>query len=110
MVGKSHTVLLVEDEEDLRDGMREALEFNGYSVFAAENGQVALDQLARIDHICVVLLDLIMPGMNGWDFFARLRSLPAYADVPVVVHSSAPNRAPQLLAVVREFCGDGSRS
>jgi two-component system, chemotaxis family, chemotaxis protein CheY len=118
MVDKKHTVLLVEDEEDLREGMRDALEFNGYSVVAAEDGQAALDQLGRTDHVCVVLLDLLMPGMNGWDFFAKLRSLPAYATIPVVVHSSAPSRAPlgatrvlqkpvkleQLLAVVREFC------
>jgi CheY-like chemotaxis protein len=120
MVGKQHTVLLVEDEEDLRDGMRDALEFNGYTVVAAENGQVALDQIARIDHVCLVLLDLLMPSMNGWDFFAKLRSLPAYAAVPVVVHTSSPSRAPhgvtrvlqkpmgfeQLIAVVREFCSD----
>lgn len=120
MGGKHHTVLVVEDEEDLRDGMRDALEFNGYTVFAAENGQVALDELGRIDHVCVVLLNLLMPGMNGWDFFAKLRSLPAYVDVPVVVHTSAPGRAPQgvtrvlqkpvkfeqLIAVVREFCAD----
>lgn len=113
-----HTVLLVEDEEELREGMRDALEFNGYSVVAAEDGQTALDQLGRIDHVCVVLLDLLMPGMNGWDFFAKLRSLPVFANVPVVVHTSAPSRAPQgvtrvlqkpvkleqLLAVVREFC------
>jgi CheY-like chemotaxis protein len=113
-----HTVLLIEDEEELREGMRDALEFNGYAVFAAEDGQAALDQLGHIDHVCIVLLDLLMPGMSGWDFFAKMRSLPAYADVPIVVHSSAPSRAPQgvarvlqkpvkfeeLLAVVREFC------
>jgi CheY-like chemotaxis protein len=115
-----HTVLLVEDEEDLREGLRDALEYNGYRVFAAADGQAALDQLGRLDHVCVVLLDLLMPGMDGWDFFERIRSLPAYADVPVVVQSSAPSRAPpgatrvlqkpvkfeQLLAVVREFCAD----
>jgi CheY-like chemotaxis protein len=93
-------------------------EFNGYTVLATADGQAALDQLARIDHVCIVLLDLLMPGMNGWEFFAKIRTLPAYADVPVVVHSSAPSRAPEgvtrvlqkpvkferLLAVVREFC------
>jgi CheY-like chemotaxis protein len=114
----NHTVLLIEDEEELREGMRDALEFDGYTVLAAADGQAALDQLARIDHVSLVLLDLLMPGMNGWDFFAKIRSLPAYAAVPVVVHSSVPSRAPQgvtrvlqkplkfqqLLAVVREFC------
>jgi CheY-like chemotaxis protein len=116
----SHTVLLVEDEDDLRETMREALELNGYAVVAAQDGQAALDELDRIDHICMVLLDLLMPRMNGWDFLARLRERPALAEVPVIVHSSAPSLAPQgvtrilqkplelqrLLSVVREFCAN----
>jgi CheY-like chemotaxis protein len=65
-----------------------------------------------------VLLDLLMPGMDGWDFFTELRQRPQFADVPVVVHSSAANRAPsgvtrvlqkpfllqRLLSVVQEYC------
>ena len=97
--------------------MREALEMSGYRVVTAPEGQAALDAIARIEHLCLVLLDLLMPGMNGWDFFQELRSRPHLAAVPVVVHSSAPN-APagatrvlgkpvdidQLLAVVQEYC------
>jgi CheY-like chemotaxis protein len=115
----NHTVLLVEDEDDLRELMRDALELNGYAVVAANDGQEALDKIGRIDHVCLVLLDLLMPGMNGWEFFAHLRARPEFASVPVVVHSSAPDRAPdgvtrvlqkplqldRLLLVVREFCG-----
>lgn len=114
-----HTVLVVEDEEDLRDMMREALEMSGYAVTAVEEGQQALDALARLEHVCVVLLDLMMPGMNGWDFVAKLRERPEYANVPVIIHSSAPDRAPagvdsvlrkplsltNLLAVVKKYCG-----
>jgi CheY-like chemotaxis protein len=113
-----HTVLLVEDEETLRELMREALEDEGYAVVAARDGQEALDALARVEHVCVVLLDLLMPGMNGWDFFDKLKELPALASVPVVVHTSAPNRAPvgvarvlqkplqldRLLATVHDYC------
>jgi CheY-like chemotaxis protein len=114
----THTVLLVEDEEELRDTMREALELNGYVVVAACDGQEALEELDRIEHVCLVLLDLVMPRMNGWDFFAKMRERDALTDVPVIVHSSAPKRAPEgvtrvlakplalekLLGVVREFC------
>lgn len=114
----NHTVLLVEDEDDLRESMRDALELNGYAVVAARDGQEALDAMGRIDEVCLVLLDLLMPGMNGWDFFAKLRTRPEFAGVPVVVHSSAGSQAPQgvtrilqkpvklaeLLSVVREFC------
>jgi CheY-like chemotaxis protein len=113
-----HTVLLVEDEDDLRESMREALELNGYAVVAAHDGQEALDELDHIEGVCLVLLDLLMPRMNGWDFFAKMRARPEFAGVPVVVHTSAPSRAPQgvsrvlqkplkldrLLSVVREYC------
>jgi CheY-like chemotaxis protein len=114
----NHTVLLVEDDDDLRESMKDVLELDGYAVVAAHDGQEALDAMDRIEHVCLVLLDLLMPRMNGWDFFARLRARADFVDVPVIVHSSAPSRAPQgvtrvlrkpvqldrLLSVVREFC------
>lgn len=114
----NHTVLLVEDEEDLRELMRDALEMRGYAVVTACDGQEALDGLDDIDGLCLVLLDLVMPRMNGWDFYEHLRARPALADVPVIVHSSAPSTAPpgvtrvlqkpiefeRLLSVVQEYC------
>ncbi len=115
---KSHTVLIVEDEEDLREMMREALELKGYRVVTAEEGQDALNKIEGIEQLCLVLLDLLMPGMNGWDFFAKMRERPELARVPVIVHSSASNRAPvgvtrvlpkpilfdRLISVVSEYC------
>jgi CheY-like chemotaxis protein len=114
----THTVLVVEDEKELREMMCEALEMNGYDVVAAVEGEAALEALDRLDHVCLVLLDLLMPGMNGWDFFKEMRSRSRYAAVPVIVHSSSTAGAPQgatrvltkplelerLLDVVREFC------
>jgi CheY-like chemotaxis protein len=114
----THTVLVVEDEKELREMLCEALELNGYHVVAAVDGSAALAVVERIDHLCLVLLDLLMPGMNGWDFFKEMRSRPKYAAVPIVVHSSTPAAAPagatrvlgkpleleRLLEVVREFC------
>ncbi len=114
----THTVLVVEDEKELREMMREALELSGYAVVTAREGQEALDRISRIEHLCLVLLDLLMPGMNGWDFFKSMRARPELAHVPVVVHSSTPSAAPagvtrvlqkpveldRLLSVVREFC------
>lgn len=117
-----HTVLVVEDELELREMMREALELNGYAVVTANEGREALDAMARIERPCLVLLDLLMPGMNGWDFFDEMRARPELAHVPVVVHSSVPSRAPigvnrvlqkpldldGLISVVREYCGGPS--
>ena len=114
----SHTVLLIEDEDELRESMRDLLEDGGYAVVAARDGQEALDALARIQDLCVVLLDLLMPRMNGWDFFEKMRARPGLSAVPVVVHSSAQSLAPagvtlvlkkpvqpeRLLSVVRAYC------
>ena len=114
----NHTVLIVEDEEELREIMREALEMYGYSVVTASEGQAALDAIAQAERVCLVILDLLMPGMNGWDFFAQMRERPELAHVPVVIHSSLPERAPAgvngvlrkpvelegLLSVVRTYC------
>ncbi|HWZ91567.1 MAG TPA: response regulator [Polyangiaceae bacterium] len=114
----SHTVLIVEDEEDLREMMRDALELSGFTVVTAQEGQDALEKISKIEQLCLVLLDLLMPGMNGWEFFEKLRQRPELAAVPVVVHSSLPHRAPagvtrvlqkpvlldQLVSVVREYC------
>lgn len=113
-----HTILLVEDDDDLREVMRDALEANGYDVVAARNGQEALDELPEIRHLCLVLLDLVMPRMNGWEFYEKVREREALAEVPIVVHSSSTTRAPQgaarvlrkpislevLLSVVQEHC------
>ena len=115
----THTVLVVEDEQDLRDMMRDALELSGYSVITASNGQEALSKLASIDELCLVILDLLMPVMNGWDCFEQIRRQPQFSSVPVVVHGSAAEGAPagatrvlkkpvgfdRLLSVVREYCG-----
>lgn len=116
--GGIHTVLVVEDEEDLREMVRDALELNGYAVVTACDGHDALKKLDGIDRLCLILLDLLMPGMNGWDFVVALRARSELASVPVIVNSSAPASAPsgvtrvlqkpvkfdQLLSVVREYC------
>lgn len=115
----NHTVLVIEDEEDLRELMREALEMRGYSVITAQEGGEALRMLENNGPPCVILLDLLMPGMNGWDFFEQVRQHPEFGSVPVIVHSSSSSRAPagaartlqkplafeRLLSVIGEFCG-----
>jgi CheY-like chemotaxis protein len=124
----SHTVLLVEDDDELRESMRDLLEDSGYVVVTARDGQEALDALAHTPHPCVVLLDLVMSGMSGWDFLETMRARPEHSAVPVVVHSSAPSPAPagatlvlkkpippeRLLSVMRQYCAarpanDGTR-
>jgi GAF domain-containing protein/DNA-binding response OmpR family regulator len=80
-------VLLVDDDDTVRRSVRAALEPIGWQVSEAENGQVAIGSLiaARPD---VIILDLMMPEMDGFEFIERLRGRPDWRDVPVVVITS----------------------
>jgi CheY-like chemotaxis protein len=95
-------VLIVEDDADIRDALLSILRDEGYDVRGASNGQEALDQL-RAGHLpSVILLDLMMPVMNGWQFRAEQRTDPRLATIPVVVISAdtqARQRAESLDAV-----------
>jgi type II secretory ATPase GspE/PulE/Tfp pilus assembly ATPase PilB-like protein/CheY-like chemotaxis protein len=83
-VVKSATILLVDDEDALRRVMRDLLARDGYEVVEARTGIEALDQVDR--HAPdVVVLDLNLPGMDGYSVLAELRSRPATRDIPVIV-------------------------
>jgi CheY-like chemotaxis protein len=77
-------VLLVEDEEVTRAVMRQGLERGGFEVAEAENGRLALARLAE-DIPDIIVLDLMMPEMDGFDFLVELRRRPEWREVPVLV-------------------------
>jgi CheY-like chemotaxis protein len=83
--GTLGSILLVDDEEAIRQVLSLALEMEGYKIFTAANGKEGLAALSRIPRPFLILLDLMMPVMDGWDFLAALRKNPAYATIPVVV-------------------------
>jgi CheY-like chemotaxis protein/two-component sensor histidine kinase len=78
------TVLVVDDDPDFRDLVRRTLERVGYTVIEAENGRVGLDRL-RDAAPGVVLLDLMMPEMDGFDFVAAARADAAWRSLPIIV-------------------------
>ena len=78
-------VLIVEDDEDVRSALAALLEGEGYSVVEAAHGAEALTRLHDSDGICLIVLDLWMPVMDGWQFRAEQRNDAALAGVPVVV-------------------------
>jgi CheY-like chemotaxis protein len=82
-------ILVVEDDEALREGLSDALVLEGYRVESAENGQTALRILRTGARPCLILLDLMMPVMDGWTFRQELSRDPALADIPVVVMTAA---------------------
>lgn len=81
------SVLVVDDESDIREAVSEVLADEGYAVYGAGDGAEALRK-ARAFHPHLVLLDLMMPGMNGWEFRAAQRGDPELRDIPVVVLSA----------------------
>jgi two-component system, chemotaxis family, chemotaxis protein CheY len=82
-------VLLVDDDEDIRDVISLLLTARGYQVIALADGQEALDWLRQGERPCVILLDLMMPGMNGWEFREHQLADAELADIPVVILSGA---------------------
>src|SRR5712671_4951756 len=80
------TVMVVDDEKDPRESVCEWLAAKGYSVIAASDGAEALRQLRSDTHRPdVILLDLMMPVMNGWQFREQQGRDPQLADIPVIV-------------------------
>jgi two-component system chemotaxis response regulator CheY len=79
------TILIVEDEQAIRAMVKAALNLEGYDVLVAENGQEAIDLLPKLPKPCLILLDLMMPVMNGWDFAEALEKDVILATIPVVV-------------------------
>jgi CheY-like chemotaxis protein len=82
------TVLVIDDDRDMRELERTALSHNGYAVVTASNGREGLRQLER-GHPCLVLLDLMMPVMDGLAFLDERRRRGVAPDVPVLCVSAA---------------------
>jgi CheY-like chemotaxis protein len=97
-------VLVVEDDPDIRDATAILLEDEGYKVSQAENGQRALDAVEQGELPSLILLDLMMPVMDGHEFLDRLAALgPPRSNLPVVVMTAAHNPAvPQARQVIRK--------
>jgi CheY-like chemotaxis protein len=94
-------VLVVDDDEDIRDTVALAIGVLGYDVRSAPDGEQAMALLGAGLQPSLILVDLMMPGMDGEAFIAALRSEPAQAAIPVVLlsgHNAARDRALQLHA------------
>ena len=87
-------ILLVDDDVDLRQSLADALEHAGYQVVQASNGAEAIESLRTGEPPDVVLLDLLMPVMNGWQFCELKQRDPNTAHIPVVAMSAAVSKDP----------------
>jgi CheY-like chemotaxis protein len=89
LAARSDIVLVVDDDAAVRDAIQEFLASDGHDVAVAENGRVALDLLKGGLRPCAVILDLMMPVMDGWDFRAAQIASPELRRIPVVVITAA---------------------
>jgi CheY-like chemotaxis protein len=100
----AQSILVVEDDDDVREALATVLEAHGYRVIEAENGREALQQL-RDTGVCLILLDLFMPEMSGWAFREEQMKDSRIAAIPVVVisadlHAAKRAVAPGVVAVM----------
>jgi CheY-like chemotaxis protein len=102
-VGVSGFVLIVNDDPDLLDVTSFVIEGEGIAVETAKNGQEALTLIATGRRPALVLLDLVMPVMNGWEFLAAVAGDPVLRLLPVVVLTAGEHaEVPGAREVVRE--------
>ncbi|MFP2928362.1 response regulator [Pyxidicoccus sp. 3LG] len=83
-------VLVVDDDPDILEALSEILEAEGFEIRRARNGKEALERLEP-DPPNLILLDLMMPVMDGWEFAQRMRQKPAVAGIPLIVLSADRN-------------------
>ena len=88
-------VLVVEDDESVRGVMRKALEKQGCRVLEAENGRIALDRL-KVERPTLILLDIAMPVMNGFEFLHEFKQVHEWAGIPIVVLTSKDLTAEEI--------------
>jgi CheY-like chemotaxis protein len=99
----THRILVTEDDADIRESLELALSGHGYGVLTAENGKVALDKLREGYRPDLVLLDLAMPVMDGFEFLEALRGDRHLREIPVLVMTATPPVAPlEMVAGVLE--------
>ena len=98
---KATTILVIDDDADIREMMKIVLEADGYQVNVAADGVEALEQLKGGSRPALIILDLMMPGLDGEQFVKQVRT-GVFADVPIVVlsgHSAAERKADELNAI-----------
>ena len=115
------TILIVDDDPDLQEALADLLQVRGYRVWSAPDGAKALQRLRESDAPCLILLDLMMPVMDGHEFLAQHNADPLLARIPVVVISAGrhpkgsvvpgavdllhkPFDADDLIRIVQRYC------
>ncbi len=96
-IGSNLPILVIDDDQAMRNMLETVLLDEGYSVILARNGKEGLELAAR-QRPALVLLDLMMPVMDGWQFLDAIKQMPEFADLPVLLLSASR----QIASAARE--------
>jgi CheY-like chemotaxis protein len=97
------TIVVVDDEEAICETLKDVFEEEGYPVEIAQDGVAALELLRRMTVAPgMVILDLLMPRMDGNAVYAAMKADPALMDIPVVISTSDPSRAPSGVLIMKK--------
>lgn len=94
----SARIVCIEDDSEMIEVLRLMLSRQGYEVFGAVGGQVGLVEVDRLQPD-VVLLDLMMPGMDGWEVYRRLKDNPATCNIPVIMLTAKAKNSERIKAL-----------
>jgi CheY-like chemotaxis protein len=111
-------ILVVDDDEDIRESLRDLLEEDGFPVLTASHGEEALAKLRTSVRPCLIILDLMMPIMDGYQFHEALKADPALRKLPVLILTAGrgsppdgvlgvihkPNVTDAVREMVRQYC------
>ena len=86
-------IVVVEDDKSIREMLQVAIELEGYLCRTASNGDEAIALLKVLKVPCLILTDLMMPGMNGYEFIELASKTHTIAAIPIIVVSAAPNES-----------------
>jgi len=121
-MSEAREILVVEDDSDIQESLKTFLELEGFRVSSAMNGREALDYLAKGHSPCLILLDLMMPVMTGYQFLDAVNSPSPTKVPPIIIFSAAsdvettaksrsvpyikkPISLEMLLDVIQKYCG-----
>jgi CheY-like chemotaxis protein len=113
-----HELLVVEDDLNTLEALAELLQEDGREIVTARNGKEALDCVKRMPRFSLILLDLSMPEMDGWEFLRQVRIDPSIPRIPTIVVSGSVSKVPEgamdllgkpvdlgrLRALVSQYC------
>jgi CheY-like chemotaxis protein len=89
------TVVVVDDDEAVREAIADVLALEGYEVMTARDGDEALRVLERAPRPCIALIDLVMPRVDGWELMRAIGEAPSLRDIPVVCTTAGRGAPPE---------------